>query len=200
MTRHGSKTAQGNRFRVIGGRWRGRRLTFPAAGGVRPTPDRVRETLFNWLSPIPPGSRALDLFAGSGALGIEALSRGFAAVGFVERDRRLAAAIQQHLATLSTEDAGRVMTAALPGFLRNRPADFDPANVVFLDPPYDAGLHEPVLQALIAGGWLAEDAQVYIEYRNRGPAPLPAGWTVRKSGTAGDVAFALLEIAHEQAT
>lgn len=193
MTRHGSKSAQGNRFRIIGGRWRGRRLAFPSAGGVRPTPDRVRETVFNWLSPIPSGSRALDLFAGSGALGIEALSRGYSAVGFVERDRRLAATIQQHLATLSASEAGRVVTAALPGFLRKNPGDVVPVDTVFLDPPYDAGLHEPVLQALIAGGWLTEDAQVYIEYRNRGPAPLPAGWVVRKTGTAGDVAFALLE-------
>lgn len=193
MTRHRSKTAQGNRFRVIGGGWRGRRLSFPSAGGVRPTPDRVRETVFNWLSPVPPGSRALDLFAGSGALGLEALSRGYSDVVFVEGDRRLAAAIEQHLATLSASRAGRVITAALPGFLRNPPADSRPVDTVFLDPPYDAGLHEPVLQALIAGGWLAEDAQVYIEYRNRGPAPIPAGWTMCKSGGAGDVAFALLE-------
>lgn len=189
MAKQSPQSARANRFRIIAGEWRGRRLAFPDAGGVRPTPDRVRETLFNWLGPVFPGMRALDLFAGSGALGLEALSRGFDHVTFVEQHRRLGQALKENLAILDASERGRVVTADVRRFLGGVPERFD---LVFLDPPYDAGLHEPVLAALQRDGWLAEDARLYLEYRKGGAAPLPPGWESEKTRTAGDVAFALV--------
>jgi len=189
----GRRTQQklANQFRIIGGQWRSRRLEFPPAGGVRPTPDRVRETLFNWLGPILHGARGLDLFAGSGALGLEGLSRGMASVHFVERDRQLVAALRQHLADLGGQ--GEVVESDVPAFLGSaRAPDQGPFDVVFLDPPWDAGLHLSVLAQLLDGGWLAPEACIYIEYRARQDAPeLPEGWEWRRQSRAGDVGFGL---------
>ncbi|MDQ2070615.1 16S rRNA (guanine(966)-N(2))-methyltransferase RsmD [Natronospira bacteriovora] len=189
MSRSAKNHASG-RFRIIGGQWRSRRLAFPAAGGVRPTPDRVRETLFNWLGPGLHGGRGLDLFAGSGALGLEGLSRGLASVTFVEQDARLARGLRENLQLLG--GTGQVVQADVRAFLagRREGADQPPFDVVFLDPPYDADLHRPVLEALTAGQWLAPDARLYVEYRASGDAPeLPEGWEWRRQSRAGDVGF-----------
>jgi 16S rRNA (guanine966-N2)-methyltransferase len=183
------------RFRIIGGDWRRRRLSFPALPGVRPTADRVRETLFNWLQTTIPGARCLDLFAGSGALGLEALSRGAAHVTFVDRSPPLIAAIEAHLGELGAGDRGHCAVADALAFLdgaRGRtPAEPAPWDVVFLDPPFDGGLLAPVLDRL-GEARLPAGARIYIEHGTGEPLPgLPAGWAVEKNARAGNVRYHL---------
>ena len=176
-----------NQIRIIGGQWRSRRLEFPDAPGLRPTSDRVRETLFNWLAPVLPGARCLDLFAGSGALGIEALSRGAAEVVFVERDPAAVRVLRDNLTRLKAE-GGRVELAEALNWLR-RPGT--PFEIVFLDPPFDADLLEPACAALEAGGWLTATAWIYLEAAAGWTPALPAGWTLHREKTAGMVAYRL---------
>src|SRR4051812_2402971 len=152
-------------LRIIGGKHRGRRLRFPAGVIIRPTPDRVRETLFNWLQPRIGGARVLDLFAGSGALGLEALSRGAAHVSFVEKERRAAAAIDALTREWGAEGAQVVCRDALGWLVQS--AGGAPFDIVFLDPPYDAGLWSEAAAALVRGALLAPDARVYVEHRAR---------------------------------
>lgn len=179
-----------NRLRIIGGDWRGRRLSFPDAEGLRPTPDRVRETLFNWLQGEVAGRRCLDLFAGSGALGLEAASRGAAEVVWVERDRRAAQALRANLAQLRFA-AGRVELGDALSWLRGPGRPFD---LVFLDPPYQSGLLQPTCEALESGGWLAPAAWIYLEDDGRHAEPaLPGGWLVRRKRRAGQVGYYLLQ-------
>ena len=179
-----------NRLRIIGGRWRGRRLTFPSGPGLRPTADRVRETLFNWLAVAIPGARCLDLFAGSGALGLEALSRGAASVLFVERSAPAAAALRQNLARLEVGSEGRVLAADARAALRSPGT---PMDCVFLDPPFQSDMLASVYPLLERGGWLAPEARIYLESdRHRPVAPWPAHWEVARQATAGGVCFRLL--------
>jgi 16S rRNA (guanine966-N2)-methyltransferase len=190
------KRGAGRRFdadrgeiRIIGGEWRGRKLHFPNVPGLRPTPDRVRETLFNWLQFEITGTRCLDLFAGSGALGLEALSRGAAEVLFVERDPEAGAAIRETLATLGSPHGGVEIREAFD-FLAH--AASRPFDVVFLDPPYDQHWLPRLCAALATGGWLAPGARVYLEdAAERGAPVLPAGWTLLRSRRAGDVGYHL---------
>jgi 16S rRNA (guanine966-N2)-methyltransferase len=178
-------------LRIIGGRHRGRRLRFPAGVEIRPTPDRVRETLFNWLQPRMDGAQVLDLFAGSGALGLEALSRGAAHVTFLEQDRRAATAIQAlarewHEVSLSVE-----CDDAISWLGRSRPTEG--FGIVFVDPPYDLDLLGPALAALAARPLLAPDARIYVEHRAREALPpLPEGWRRVRDGRAGEVGYHLL--------
>ena len=177
-------------LRIIGGRHRGRRLRFPAGVEIRPTPDRVRETLFNWLQPRIVGARVLDLFAGSGALGLEALSRGAAAVTFVEKDRRAAAAIEA-LAQEWQESGANVICADALTWLGTSP-QAGPFDIVLLDPPYDLPLLAPAAAALAAARMLAADARVYVEGRAREPLPgLPESWRAIRDGRAGEVGYHL---------
>lgn len=177
-----------NTLRIIGGEWRGRRIRFPGRGGIRPTPDRVRETLFNWLSAAVPGSRCLDLFAGSGALGLEALSRGAREATFVERNRENAAALRETAALLAPGRATVVQAEAL-AWLRGPASAFD---IAFLDPPFDGGLLEAALRGLDAGGWLAPGAFAYLERPAvQGEPALPAGWILHRTGRAGAVGYHL---------
>lgn len=178
-----------SRLRIIAGRWRGRRLSFPAQSGVRPTPDRVRETLFNWLAPGLPGSRCLDLFAGSGALGIEALSRGAGEVVLVEQQPPLAQAIRDNLAALEAQHAEVIRAEALT-WLRTSPRPFD---IVFLDPPFRQGLLTPVF-AQLAQGWLHPAAQIYVETARDEGLDFPSTWEPRREKTAGDVCFRLFQV------
>ena len=184
MNRRGGHT---NRIRIIGGQWRSRRLEFPDAPGLRPTPDRVRETLFNWLAPVLPGARCLDVFAGSGALGIEALSRGAAEVVFVEHDPAAVRALRDNLARLKAE-GGRVERVEALTWLRQPGTPFE---IVFLDPPFDADLLEPVCAALETGGWLTATAWIYLEAEAGWQPALPVGWTLHREKTAGMVAYRL---------
>jgi 16S rRNA (guanine966-N2)-methyltransferase len=175
-------------LRIIGGEWRGRRIRFPGEGGIRPTPDRVRETLFNWLMAKVAGSRCLDLFAGSGALGLEALSRGAAHATFVERDRRNVAGLREIASRLAPERS-RVIEADALAWLGGPSQPFD---IVFLDPPFADGLLADAMRLLDARGWLAADAFIYLEMPAKAGAPaLPAGWTMHRTGRAGAVGYHL---------
>ncbi|KPQ25402.1 MAG: 16S rRNA (guanine(966)-N(2))-methyltransferase RsmD [Halomonas sp. HL-48] len=170
------------KLRIIGGDYRRRQLPVLDRPGLRPTPDRVRETLFNWLGQALYGKAVLDLFAGTGALGIEALSRGAAQVTFVERDRQVAEHISGNLETLNA-DKGQVIAADADSFLAQRAAPYD---VVFLDPPFHQGLAAGCCRALESRGWLAADALIYLE-TERGLTPeVPAHWTLYRETHAGE--------------
>lgn len=184
------KAPRQNTFRIIGGVHRGRRLQFPGDEAVRPSPDRVRETLFNWLQPLIAGARCLDLYAGSGALGLEALSRGALHVDFVDRSPCASAAIREHLGLLRAGSKARVHTTDVAAFLgASQHAPFD---IVFLDPPYAAGLLGPAATALEAGNWLSRDARLYLECdANRGLPELPPNWELVRAARAGQVGYHL---------
>lgn len=190
-----SKT-RGNRsrlLRIVGGAWRGRRFRFPDAAEIRPTPDRVRETLFNWLAGPVVGARCLDLFAGSGALGLEALSRGAASVVFVERNAIAANEIQARLEEWGAQ-GGKVENTDAPRFLERSPPAV-PFDVVFLDPPFDSPLLSRVARLLDAGHWVAPAALIYIELPARGEEPeLPSSWQPFKAKRAGDVGYHLYQL------
>jgi 16S rRNA (guanine966-N2)-methyltransferase len=181
-------------LRIIAGEWRGRKLRFPAETTIRPTPDRVRETLFNWIGPRISGVHALDLFAGSGVLGLEALSRGAASVTFVDSDPRALQALRERLAEWRSQ-GGTVIRAEAQAFLA-APATTSgsaPFGLVFLDPPFAAGLLPAVMRALESGGWLAPSALVYVEAPAGGRLPdWPEGWELLRSGAAGAVGYHLL--------
>jgi 16S rRNA (guanine966-N2)-methyltransferase len=180
-------------LRIIGGRHRGRKLRIPAGVAIRPTPDRVRETLFNWLQPRIDGARVLDLFAGSGALGLEALSRGAGHVRFVERDRRAAAAVEA-LAREWQETGAQVDCADAVDWLAQA-GGTEPFDVVFMDPPYDSALLAAAAAALVERRLLAPDARAYVEHRARDALPaLPRGWTEIRAGRAGEVGYHLFSI------
>jgi 16S rRNA (guanine966-N2)-methyltransferase len=174
------------RLRIIGGSLRGSRITVPDRPGLRPTPDRVRETLFNWLAPVIQGARCLDLFAGTGALGIEALSRGAVQVDFVEADARLADLLRANLIRLK-QDANVHADNALR-FLARDAARYD---VVFLDPPFAANLWGESARALEAYGRLLDSAWNYVESPAGAEPESPRNWALHREGRAGEVRFAL---------
>jgi 16S rRNA (guanine966-N2)-methyltransferase len=174
-------------LRIIAGQWRGRKFRFPPSA-IRPTPDRVRETLFNWLSPRIAGAHCLDLFAGSGALGLEALSRGAAQVTFVEQQRAAAVAIEQLLEQWHAVGGHVHCEDALHHLATPPGRAYD---VVFLDPPFAAGLLSSCA-AWLERGWLTPDARIYVEHARRDPSPeVPAGWQQLRTGTAGEVGYHL---------
>lgn len=184
----GRVTATG-RIRIIGGSLRNSRLEVPDLPGLRPTAERVRETLFNWMAPMIVGARCLDLCAGTGALGIEALSRGAASVNFVERDARAAQALRQNLERLKVT-AGQVAGMDAVQFLQGVPQAHD---LVFLDPPFALQLWTGLARQLEQAGWLAARAWIYVE-SPRGAVPvLPSNWRLHREGLAGEVRFALYQ-------
>lgn len=176
-----------NQVRIIAGTWRGRRLTFAAVPGLRPTPDRVRETLFNWLAPVIPGARCLDLYAGSGALGLEAASRGAAEVVLIDNDARVCTELGRQRALLSANQV-RVIQAEVLQWLAG-PAS--PFGIVFLDPPYRRRMLPPCIQQLESGGWLSDQALVYIEAEKGLVPQLPENWVLLRSKQAGQVGYHL---------
>ncbi len=181
-----------HQLRIIGGRWRGTKLRFPDVEAIRPTPDRVRETLFNWLAPVISGARCLDLFAGSGALGFEALSRGAREVVFVDRDARVAGYLQETLARLNSNDA-EVLVNDAQRYLKETSGKFD---VVFLDPPFGAAMLQETCAALQAANCLTSGGFVYLESEAEAGEPvLPAAWTLFRSGRAGKVGYHLARTA-----
>ena len=181
----------GGRVRIIAGRWRGRRLAVEDEPDVRPTPDRVRETLFNWLAPGLPEARCLDLFAGSGALGFESVSRGAARAVLVDRSRAVCDRLREECDRLEAAGSVNVVEADALGWLSRGPADA-PFDIVFVDPPHRLEVHREVAVRLAEHGWLAPDARVWFEIvRRREPPELPAGWTILKSGRAGEVRYYL---------
>jgi 16S rRNA (guanine966-N2)-methyltransferase len=185
-------------LRIIAGHWRGRKFRFPE-GEIRPTPDRVRETLFNWLRDRIDGARCLDLYAGSGALGLEALSRGAASVVFVEQQRSVADSLRKLLQDWGATGA-QVLCQQARDYLPTVPGNgrFD---VVFLDPPFaasSAGELSAALSALASGG-LAPTARIYVEH-SKSDAKLwsEGAWRELRTGTAGEVRYHLLAAASEQ--
>lgn len=179
-------------LRLIGGTWRSRKLTFREIPGLRPTPDRVRETLFNWLAPIVPGARCLDLFAGSGALGLEALSRGAAEAWFVESHGPTVAALRNNLQLLNAT-TGRVWPGNAESFLAQ--AGRQPFDVVFLDPPFRHGWLDRICPLLESGGWIAPGGAVYLEYeRENPPIAIPVRWRSTRRKEAGQLTYELFTV------
>ena len=175
--------------RIVGGVWRGRKVPVHEVDGLRPTPDRVRETLFNWLMPTISGAVVLDICAGTGVLGLEALSRGASKVFFVEQNKMLCDAITGMCEVLEADaeiiqgDAGQLADEVLFG------KQFD---LVFLDPPYQSKLYTPVIEHLLQGSFFAKNAHVYIETSvNLKVDFIPRGWQQFRSKHAGDVRYEL---------
>jgi len=184
----GPPPGQSNLIRIIGGVHKGRKLRFPTADGLRPTADRVRETLFNWLQPQLPGARCLDLFAGSGALGLEAASRGAAEVLLLERSPRVVEQLRKNVALL---ELGRVQVSQV-NTLTWLQGEARPFDILFLDPPFDDDLLGETCRLLQTQGWLAAGARIYLEMDARTRLPeLPAEWTRLKEKQAGQVCYYL---------
>ena len=187
-----SASGSRNSVRIIGGGWRGRRVSFPDIPGLRPTPDRVRETLFNWLQERIAGARCLDLFAGSGALGLEALSRGAKELVFVEQAVAAARALQEQLIRFGGQARAQVAEMGAARYLRSVPQAFD---IVFLDPPFGRDALAEYVPMLDEGQWLKPGSLVYLENEKRaGVPPLPAHWQVLKSKSAGEVGYHLARV------
>ena len=177
-------------IRIIGGQWRGRKLPVPDSPGLRPTTDRVRETLFNWLAPSMVDARCLDCFAGSGALGLEALSRYAGSATLLEMERQVAQQLQKNLATLKATH-GKVVNTNTLAFLNQTGT---PHDIVFVDPPFRKGLLEETLHLLESNGWLANDALIYVESEvENGLPPVPASWDLHREKIAGQVAYRLYQ-------
>lgn len=179
-------------LRIIGGDWRSRKLHFPEAGGVRPTPARARETLFNWLNFHLAGADCLDLFAGSGALGLEALSRGAGSVTLVDHTPALVRALQENLRLLGSR-RGEVICQDAEQFLKQRQhPSFD---IVFMDPPFRQGWLERLIPLLHTGQWLRDNGWIYMEYESeRRPPPVPESWHPHRQSRAGQVTYALYRV------
>jgi 16S rRNA (guanine966-N2)-methyltransferase len=174
--------------RIIGGRWRGTRLPVVDAAGLRPTSDRVRETLFNWLQATLPDARVLDLFAGSGALGLEALSRGAREAMLVEREPDAAEQLRANVERLHAGTQAHVLRADALGLLRT--PLYGRFDVVFIDPPFDSG--DLWRQALaLLPPWLANDAWLYLETPLAGPPEVGLSWVMHREGRTREVRYAL---------
>jgi len=188
------KTSNRNRLRIIGGEWRSRVVAFADVPDLRPTPDRVRETLFNWLQPTLVGARCLDLFAGSGVLGFEALSRGAATVTALELDARAATAIRANIKALQTDKLRLEQRNGLE-WLRNN-AQQQRFDVVFLDPPFADNPYEDCCRLLHEQQWLAPAALVYLESGSKlETIALPQGWELIRNKRAGAVFYGLARVA-----
>ncbi|MEK1940674.1 MAG: 16S rRNA (guanine(966)-N(2))-methyltransferase RsmD [Pseudomonas sp.] len=176
-------------LRIIGGEWRSRQFSFPMAHGLRPTPNRVRETLFNWLAPYVQGARVLDLFAGSGALYLEALSRGASVALALDVNGAAIASLRQTLDTLKCASGQLLQTDTLRYLETQNATPFD---LVFLDPPFSQNMLQPACTLLEEKGWLADDAWVYTESENP-PSTLsmPGNWRLHREQKAGQVYYAL---------
>ncbi len=175
-------------IRIIGGQWRGRKLPVTDSPGLRPTTDRVRETLFNWLAPYMVDARCLDCFAGSGALGLESLSRYAASATLLEMERPVAQQLQKNLATLKAAH-GKVVNTNTLNYLNQTGT---PHDIVFIDPPFRKGLLDETLSLLEKNGWLADGALIYVESEvENGMPPVPASWQLHREKVAGQVAYRL---------
>ncbi len=180
------------RLRIVAGKWRSRLLQIIDEPELRPTSERIRETLFNWLLPMTEGARCLDLFAGTGALGIEAMSRGAGQVVFIEKSAALVAGIRKNLAELNATNVEVSQRDAMD-YLRN--ADPQPFDIVFLDPPFDTELLSEACSLLQENCWLSANAMVYLEQGNDKEKPaLPNGWIVSHEKVAGKVSYSLASI------
>lgn len=189
---HAAKVARGQ-VRIIGGQWRGRKLHFNEVAGLRPTGDRIRETLFNWLAPWIGGARCLDLFAGSGALGIEALSRGAAETTLIETHPQAAENLRDNCTRLQADDAKIIRTNTLIWLANSSPDQ--PFDIVFLDPPFSSDLLQPCCELLQRPGLLATGSLIYLETDRYRPLPeTPPTWELLREKTAGQVSYRLYRV------
>jgi 16S rRNA (guanine966-N2)-methyltransferase len=177
--------------RIIGGKWRGRKIRFSDAQGLRPTTDRIRETLFNWLQIYIPRSHCLDCFAGSGALGFEALSRGADEVVFIEKNGKTVNVIKENVRLLETDRAMVYQQDALEWLSSVELKKY--FDVVFLDPPFHSDLLTGSCALLNSSGCLAEDAIIYVEHAVDANVKIPGNWICIKQKTAGQVSYKLYE-------
>ena len=190
MSKSPRSSGAAGQIRIIGGQWRGRKLPVPDSAGLRPTTDRVRETLFNWLAPDIQEARCLDCFAGSGALGLEALSRYAASATLLEMERSVAQQLSQNLQTLRATQGKVVQTNTLQWL--SQPGE--PFDVIFVDPPFRKGLLLETLTLLENNGWLAENALIYVEsVVEHGTPVAPANWDLYREKIAGQVAYRLYQ-------
>lgn len=182
-----SKPAQRySQLRIIGGKWRGSKVYFKDAPHLRPTTDRIRETLFNWLAPHIEGARCLDCFAGSGALGFEAASRGAKEVLMIDQGREVITTLNENIERLKFDNIETVCNV-LPGVMVKE----GPFDIVFLDPPFRQNLLEPTVVWLLENGLLAKEALVYIESEKELLLTVPETWRLHRSKTAGKVLYSL---------
>lgn len=188
----GQKDIPSSHLRIIGGQWRGRKLEFHAVEGLRPTPDRVRETLFNWMQTIVPGAQCLDLFSGSGALGLEALSRGASSMTFIDMNTITTRKLKDNLQQLKCQQA-EVIQADVLEWLKQRKTDLEPQfDVVFMDPPFHQGLVAPCCALLEQHHLLADDAIIYVETESELSDPgVPSHWHEHRFKKAGQVSYRL---------
>ena len=191
MARSSSRTGK-QQVRIIGGHWRGRKLAFTPADGLRPTGDRIRETLFNWLADYTAGARCADLFTGSGALGLEALSRGAGHCAFVDSSGAALKQVGDHLHTLDASNRGTCTPVSAQQFLEASTDSFD---IVFIDPPFHQQLVEPVCAILARRQLVRKGAMIYVETSTAEPSPrLPAGWNPHREKASGGVAYRLFSV------
>jgi 16S rRNA (guanine966-N2)-methyltransferase len=183
-----STRPQAQKLRIIGGRWRGRILAFPDIDGLRPTGNRVRETLFNWLMPALPGSRCLDLFAGSGALGFEAVSRGAAHSTLVELNSIACQQLRANVDLLQCSDVDVMQESAL-SYLQNRRSSA--VDIVFIDPPFGLDLWQQVVTSLMEFQWLHDQSLIYVEMPRGKFLSVPAEWHLHRQKEAGHVTYCL---------
>ncbi|KLN45604.1 16S rRNA methyltransferase [Providencia rettgeri] len=182
------QSASLGQIRIIGGMWRGRKLPVRDSEGLRPTTDRIKETLFNWLMPIIRDARCLDCFAGSGSLGFEALSRFAETVTFIELDKQNAQLLAENKARLQADNATIENHNSL-NFLSQTGTPFD---IVFIDPPFRKGLLNETIQLLEKNQWLAEESWIYVESEAESPlTDLPANWQLHREKITGQVAYRL---------
>ncbi len=188
--RSADKNTRPGRLRIVAGNWRSRLLEIEDAPGLRPTSERIRETLFNWLAPQLADARCLDLFAGSGALGLEALSRGAASCVFVENSARVVAALRKNIAAL---DAGGADVHEIDAIEYLKGLDEVEFDVVFLDPPFAIDMYADLCRLLVERSLLAESARIYIEESRSTPATvLPEGWRILRTKNSGNVRYSLV--------
>ena len=189
------RASRPGRLRIVAGNWRSRLLDIADVEGLRPTSERIRETLFNWLTPRMHGARCLDAYAGTGALGLEALSRGAASVMFVEKSPVAAKQLRRNIDVL---DAGGATVHQQDTLDYLRGTAIGPFDLVFLDPPFSNARYGELCTLLGEGGWLRHGGLVYIEQdRDHPPPDLPAGWHAEKEKTAGNVRFMLVSPASD---
>lgn len=187
------KPTSGGQLRIIGGQWRGRKLSFPDAEGLRPTPDRVRETVFNWLAATVPGARCLDLFAGSGALGLEALSRGARWADLCELNPSAASQLQSNLQLLNCHDA-RVHSLDSTRWLSQQQSA-DSYDIIFLDPPFRTALADQCIAQLSESTLLRPGSQLYLEMGKEEILPaIPEHWRLYREKNAGQICYRLFHI------
>ncbi|MEM8496913.1 MAG: 16S rRNA (guanine(966)-N(2))-methyltransferase RsmD [Pseudomonadota bacterium] len=192
MNRKAGNSAN-NTVRIIGGRWRRRKLEFPPIEGLRPTPDRVRETVFNWLQAELHGARVLDAYCGSGVLGLESLSRGAVEATFIDSSSKVCRQLKQHVDTLEANNAV-IHKQAVLNWIEDAASECISFDIVFIDPPYDTDLLQASIDAILAAGLLATHGLLYTEFESDSEPLLPDQLSVCKTLDAGNNRYILARL------